>query len=239
MGLEGMNGLTPAQRLRYSRQIRIEEIGDEGQQRLIASKVLIVGCGALGSMVAMQLAGAGVGCLAIADFDNVDISNLQRQFFFTTEESGKSKAEVLADRIRGLNPEIKVVVLREMMTRAKAGQLFGDYDFIVDATDNPESKKMIGEVSSKLGKPCCIGGVNGFSGQVMVFQPGDSRFEEYFGESSADGVLPCSVGGVLGPTAALCASLQAMEVIKYLVGENPKKHLIYFNLLDSVFRVFD
>lgn len=222
---------------RYSRQIAIEDFGKQGQEKLLHSKVFIVGCGALGSMVAMQLAGAGVGHLGIADFDTIDISNLQRQFYFHTEETGKKKSEILKQRILELNPEVEVEEISGMITRKRAEELFKNYDFIIDATDNPESKRITGEVSGALRKGCCIGGVREYGGQVMTFQPEDARFEEYFGTADAEGFLPCSLGGVMGPAAALCASIQTIEAIKYLtgVGETLTGRLLIFNLKTNEF----
>ncbi|MCH5226858.1 MAG: HesA/MoeB/ThiF family protein [Muribaculaceae bacterium] len=227
-------------KMRYARQIAVPEIGKEGQEKICKGKVLVIGCGALGSMVAMQLAGAGVGEIGIADFDNIDISNLQRQFFFRAEEAGKSKMEVLRQRLQELNPEIKVRGYKEMITSGKADKIFGDYDFIVDATDNPESKRMTGTMALKKAMPCCIGGVRDFGGQVMTFLPESPRFEEYFGTASADGFLPCSLGGVMGPAAGLCASIQASETLKYLSGTGDllSGRLLIFDLLKNSFQLF-
>ena len=227
-------------RLRYARQMAVTEIGREGQIKLCGSKVLVVGCGALGSMVAMQLAGAGVGRLGLADYDTVDISNLQRQFFFNTDDSGKSKVELIAQRVKDLNPGTSVTVYKELITAAKAEKIIGDYDFIVDATDNPDSKNIIGKIAQQKNKACCIGGVRNFSGQIITLLPDDARFEEYFGSASADGFMPCSLGGVMGPAAALCASIQASETIKYLTGAGKliSGSLLTFNLLNNSFRIF-
>ena len=226
-------------KLRYARQIAVPEVGQEGQQKLLESKVLVIGCGALGSMVAMQLAAAGVGTLGIADFDKVDISNLQRQFFFKTEDSGDLKVELVYRSISAINPKANVKIHREMITSLKAVKLFPNYDFIVDATDNPDSKRMTGEVSRKSHKPCCIAGVRDFRGQVMTFLPSDPRFEDYFGQAVSEGLLPCSLGGVMGPSAAIAASLQASEAIKYLVGIGNllSGRLLIFNLLSNSFRL--
>ena len=226
--------------LRYARQIAVEGIGKEGQKKISDSKVLIIGCGALGSMVAMQLAGAGIGTIGIVDFDTIDISNLQRQFFFTTKDQGKSKSEILQQSIRSLNPLINVIALNTFLTSKKSLELFQDYDFIIDATDNPESKKMTGDISYKMTKPCCIGGVRNFSGQVMTFLPEDDRFEDFFGTTSSDGVLPCSLSGVIGPAAAICASIQASECIKFITGagELLSKKLFYFDLSSNIFQIF-
>ncbi|MCH5241408.1 MAG: HesA/MoeB/ThiF family protein [Muribaculaceae bacterium] len=227
-------------KLRYARQIAISEIGKEGQNKICRSKVLIIGCGALGSMVAMQLAGAGVGTLGIADFDNIDVSNLQRQFFFQTEENGKFKVDVIASRIHKLNPNVKIISYPFVITSKKAEMIFGDYDCIVDATDNPDSKRMTGDISAQSGKPCCIGGVRDFGGQIMTFLPNDPRFEAFFGQGASDGLLPCSMGGVIGPAAVLCASVQAAEVLKYITnsGKILSGKILLFNLLTNTFQTF-
>lgn len=226
--------------LRYARQISVPEIGREGQEKLCKAKVFIIGCGALGSMIAMQLAGAGIGLIGLADYDNIDLSNLQRQFFFNNEDIGKSKVEVLARRVKDLNPTVKVVTYKGIISQVKAEDFFPSYDFIIDATDNPESKRMTGEVSFKMKKPCCVGGIKDFSGQVMTFLPSDSRFEDYFGQASSEGFLPCSLGGVVGPAAALCASIQACEAIKYLcgIGSLISGKILIFNMLNNSFQTF-
>lgn len=228
-------------RYRYSRQIAVEGIGEAGQLNLCNAKVMIVGCGALGSMIAMQLAGAGINTIGVADFDNIDVSNLQRQFFFQTSEAGKPKSVVLKERMEALNPDVKIEVYQEMVTTLKAEKIFSDYDFIVDATDNPDSKRMTGEICRKMKKPSCIGGVRDFSGQVMTLLPGDARMEDYFGEGAGEGFLPCSLSGVVGPAAAICASLQASEVIKYFTktGELLSGKLLTFNLLNNSFLTFE
>lgn len=227
-------------KLRYARQIAVREIGKEGQLKLLNSKVLIIGAGALGSMVAMQLAGAGIGTIGIADYDNIDISNLQRQFFFKTSEAGSQKVKVIERNISDLNPGIEVMAYSELITSRRASEIFGEYDFIVDATDNPSSKRMTGEEARNCGKACCIGGVRDFSGQVMTFLPSDPRFEEFFGAATGEWFLPCSLGGVMGPAAALCASIQASETIKYLAdaGTLLSGSILIFNLLDNSFRKF-
>lgn len=223
---------------RYVRQIAVPEIGKEGQQKLHSSSVLIIGCGALGSMVAMQLTGAGIGRLKICDFDTIDVTNLQRQFFFKTEEAGKNKSETLARKMSELNPEIEIEIDNRLITRKLASELIPHYDFVVDATDNPDSKRITGEVCKEKGKACCIAGVSDFSGQVTTFLPEDPRFEEYFGEVTYGGFLPCSMGGVMGPAVALCASIQANETIKYLTkaGETLSGKILLFNLLTNSFK---
>lgn len=232
--------LTADEKKRYSRQIAIEAIGVEGQQSLREAKVFIVGCGALGSMVAMELAGAGVGTIGISDFDSIDISNLQRQFFFETCDAGRIKSHILQERMEGLNPHCSVVRYDILVNKDKASEIFKDYDFIVDATDNPSSKQIIESICQELGKPCCIAGVSEFHGQVMTILPGATKFADLFPDSEDGGFLPCSIGGVVGPAAAICASLQAAEVIKCItgVGECLESKILVFDLLNNTFKTF-
>lgn len=227
-------------KMRYARQIAVPDIGIEGQNRLIHSKVLIIGCGALGSMVAMQLAGAGIGVLGLVDFDTVDVSNLQRQFFFKSSEAGEPKLKLLSRALKELNPEVKIEEHPFVMTAEKANGLFGVYDVIIDATDNPESKKITGEISRLKSVACCIGGVRDFRGQITTLLPEDGRFEEYFGSASSEGFMPCSLGGVMGTAAAFCATIQANEAIKYLTGKGDllSGKFFYFDLLNNNFRIF-
>lgn len=205
--------------IRYSRMIAIPEIGISGIEKLNRSKVMIVGCGALGSLCAMYLTGAGVGELTIADFDTIDISNLQRQLFFETEDAGNFKAEKLSQRITALNPQCNVICLREMITASRAKELFRGKDFIIDATDNPSSKAMTDSVCFELDIPYCIGGVSGFKGQVTSWKHGFARYSEIFNPQSAqNSYMSCSMGGVIGPIAGVVASVQSSEAIKHLSG---------------------
>lgn len=225
---------------RYGRQIAVTEIGSDGQMKLRQGSVLVIGCGALGSMVGMQLAGAGVKKLGLIDFDTIDISNLQRQFFFKTAETGKSKVETLSKRICELNSDVEVKKYSVLLQRALAEEIFKEYDFIIDASDNPETKRLTAELTLKEGKGCCIGGVRDFGGQVITLVEGSNAPEEYFGNGSTEGILPCSLGGVMGPAAAFCASVQASEAIKYLTGagELLSGKLFVFDLLNNRFKVF-
>lgn len=232
--------MTNEEKQRYSRQTRMEGIGLEGQEKLRRAKVAVVGCGALGSMVAMQLAGAGVGNIVIADFDTIDISNLQRQFFYRTEEAGKRKADVLAERMTALNDNCRVTVVGKMIDRMSGESIFKDCDFIVDATDNASSKMMVGEVCRTLGKYCSIGGVSGYHGQVMTICPGEYGLAETFQPEPEEGFLPCAIEGVFGPAASLCASLQASEVIKHLLqlGTTLQGKVFTFDLRSNTFNTF-
>ena len=226
--------------MRYLRQIAVKEIGKEGQEKLSKAKVAIIGCGALGSMGAVELAAAGVGKLLLVDFDTIDISNLQRQFFYTTEDLGKKKTEILESHIKRANPDIEIERADKFLTKENAKVLLKDYDFVIEATDNASSKKMIDNVCRGLSKACCIGGVSGFRGQVFTSIPDGNGFETFFPEIDESGILPCELEGVLGPAAALCASLQASEAIKYIVGKGEIliSKLLVFDLLSNEFNVF-
>lgn len=222
---------------RYSRLMAIEEIGKDGVELLNRSTVLIVGCGALGSMAAMQLAASGVGHIIIVDFDTVDISNLQRQFFFRTSDVGKNKAEILAQRILELNPAIKVRPMEEMLNRKNAAKLVIGCDFVVEATDNPASMVMIDNVCNQMGIACVLAGVSGFSGQVLTCLPGKRRYDDIFSVDNNNAVLPCSLSGVAGPAAALASSIETSEAIKYLVGTGTllSESIFVYNLLTMRF----
>lgn len=223
------------QKQRYSRLVSIPEIGGEGVRKLNASHVLMIGCGALGSMCAMYLAASGVGHLTIADFDTVDISNLQRQLFFTEQDLGRSKAQVLASRINGLNSETEVTVLEKLIRSVYDLGDITAYDVIIDGSDNPHTKLLTDRLSADSDVPCVIAGVRGFECQIMTCVPGSVRYADVFGEDAAfSGFTPCSIGGVLGPTAGVAASLQCAEAVKIIAGTGKPltDRLLAMNLLD-------
>lgn len=223
---------------RYSRNISV--IGAEGQKALADGRVFVVGCGALGGQVAMLLAGAGIGHIGIIDFDTIDISNLQRQLFFTEKECGLPKADVLGNRMHAINSEVEVIVNMGMLTKRNATAILSGYDIVIDATDNPASKLMIQSVCDNLSIPCVIGGVAGWRGQVTTVLPGDSGLEGVFGEISEDvGMTPCAIEGVMGSAAATIASVQAAEAIKYLSksGELLTKKLFYIDLANNISQI--
>ena len=208
------------QRRRYSRTILLDGIGEEGQSALDRASVLVVGSGALGSIVSMYLAGSGVGYIAVADFDNVDLSNLQRQLSFTEEDLGQRKAEATGRRLRSINSLIEVEVINELITSRRATELFSRFDVIVEGSDNPSTKYLVSDVASELQRPCVIGGVREFGGQVMTQLPGHACYRDLFPDAACDaaGLTPCAAGGVLGPLPGIVASIQASEVIKLLTG---------------------
>ncbi len=163
--------LTPEQLNRYSRNILLEEIGTEGQARLLNSKVLIVGAGGLGSPAALYLAAAGVGTIGIADFDMLEISNLNRQVIHRTEDVGRLKTDSAKDGIKRLNPDINVITYNERLTRKNALDIVKEYDVIMDATDSIRTKFLLNDVAFFAGKPYVFGGAVRFEGQAGVFYP--------------------------------------------------------------------
>lgn len=223
---------------RYSVQTRLEEIGIEGQKKLASSKVLIVGCGALGSVIAMYLAGAGVGNLILADFDTVDISNLQRQVFYKEKETGLSKAELIARNVRELNSEVSVEILNFAVTARKLESLELVPDVVVDAADNPATTYMLEGFCAERGVAFSTAGVSGWRGQILSYVPGKTKFSDIFPPvAESEGLLPCSIAGVFGPLTGLMATLQASETIKMIlnIGEMLTDCLLTVDLLTNTF----
>lgn len=211
--------LTPDEKRRYSRNIMLPEIGPDGQKKLLRSKVLVVGCGALGSVAALYLAGSGVGEIGLVDFDTVDLSNLQRQLPYRFSDVGRPKADVLAESVECLNPAIKVKATNGLLTKKNACKLIGDYDIVVEGSDNPDTKYLVAEECRKSSVPCVIGGISGVSGQVLTFVPGHASYCDVFPEAAPTGSFtPCALGGVLGPLPGIIGSIQAAEVIKLITG---------------------
>lgn len=225
--------------MRYMPQKRVKEIGEEGQRRIESSCVLIVGCGALGSPAAMYLAGAGVGSLIIADFDTVDLSNLHRQVFYTEEGVGTSKAESLKARIQSLNSHVRVEVWQKFVGRKYLDENIGKADLIIDAADNPSTTYMLDTWSRENGLPLVTAGVSGWKAQVFVYYPGSLSYSDIFPwPEDEGGILPCSIEGIMGPTAALASSIQTAEALKILAGVGDKKsRLMTADLLTDEFTV--
>lgn len=197
----------------------LEGMGTEGQERLLASSVLLVGAGALGSVVAMYLAASGVGRIGVADFDTIDLSNLQRQLSFTEADLGRSKAQVTAEKLKAVNSEVQVTVYEKLLRKSDLEALIPQYDLVIEGSDNPDTKYMVTSTCAAHGKSYVIGGVAQYNGQVMCYTKGAKRYEEVFprGDESA-GFLPCSMGGVLGPLPGVVGSLMSVEAIKLLTG---------------------
>lgn len=194
-----MNTLSEEEQKRYSRHLILKEIGPEGQMRIKEGRGLVIGAGGLGSPVLMYLAAAGTGVIGVADGDIVDISNLQRQVIHATADAGKMKAESARETINALNPNVRVNLYREYLTTAEAMNVMKDYDFVIDATDNYESKLLINDVCVAAGKPFSHGAVLRFQGQTFTWLPGHACYRCMFGAEPPAGEVPsCAQAGLLG-----------------------------------------
>ncbi len=223
---------------RYSRHIILPEIGGKGQQKLLASRVLIVGAGGLGSPVALYLAAAGVGTLGIADFDDVEASNLQRQIIHGTRDLGRPKVLSAAAKIADLNPDVKVVPHPLRLTSANALDLIAAYDVVVDASDNFPTRYLANDACVLLGKPLVHGSIYRFDGQATVFTPGQGCYRCLFPAPPPPGTVPsCAEAGVLGVLPGIIGTIQAIEVVKVLlgIGESLTGRLLIFDALAMQF----
>lgn len=213
--------LTDALLLRYSRHILLPEIGVAGQLRICEASVLIVGAGGLGCPVALYLGAAGVGRLALADGDTVDITNLQRQIGHATAEVGANKADSLARSVRAINPEIDVRALHGMLGGAGLMEAVEAADLVVDASDNFATRHAVNRACVLLEKPLVSGAAIGFSGQLTVFDScrADSPcYHCLFPDDAAEPEVRCAEAGVVSPLVGVIGAMQALEALKYLVG---------------------
>lgn len=202
---------------RYSRQMQLPEIGAEGQDRLLQASVLCVGAGGLGSPALLYLAAAGVGRIGIIDFDRIDESNLQRQVLFSADMVGQSKAKEAARRISQLNPDIRVEYHEAELDADAASRLFPAYDIILDGTDNFEAKFLINDAAIKFAKPWIYGAVQGFDGQVGVFNDrGGPCYRCFQPEKPRAAVMNCAQAGVIGAIAGIIGVTQALQAVQLI-----------------------
>jgi molybdopterin/thiamine biosynthesis adenylyltransferase/rhodanese-related sulfurtransferase len=231
--------LTEAQRQRYSRHLLIPEVGPAGQARLLESRVLIVGAGGLGSPTALYLAAAGVGTLGVVDFDDVEVSNLQRQVAHTTAGVGTPKVESVRAAVGALNPDVRVVALRERLDAGNVARLIAGADVIVDGTDTFETRYLLNDAAVRAGIPVVHASVFRFEGQVTTFIPRVGPcYRCLYPEPPPPELAPaCSVVGVLGVVPGIMGLLQANEALKLLlgIGETLAGRLLVFDALDTTF----
>lgn len=204
---------------RYARQTSLPEIGITGQQKISNARVLVIGAGGLGCPVLQYLAGAGVGEIGIVDFDRVDISNLHRQTLYKTSDAGTPKTAVARAHLGEINPEISITPYPFALTAENAIGIFSRYDIVVDGTDNFSTKYLINDAAVKTGKPVVFGAIQGFDGQVAVFNiKGGACYRCLYPSEPTVPVMNCAEAGVIGAIAGMIGSIQAMEVIKIIVG---------------------
>lgn len=231
---------SPEELKRYNRHIILPEFGMEGQEKLKAAKVLVIGAGGLGSPVLLYLTAAGVGTIGIVDFDVVDESNLQRQVLFSTQDIGKSKAETAVQKLSHQNPHIKFHIHNLKLAKENALGIFKEYDVIVDGSDNFPTRYLVNDACIITDKPLVFGSIFKFEGQVTVFNyktKAGERGPTYrclFPEPPAEGEVPnCSEIGVLGVLPGMIGSMQANEAIKVFtgIGESLSGKLLIFDAL--------
>ncbi|RKI42780.1 HesA/MoeB/ThiF family protein [bacterium D16-51] len=212
--------LAAEQMERYLRHIRLEEVGIAGQEKLLDGKVLVIGAGGLGSPAAMYLAAAGVGTVGIADADKVDLSNLQRQILHSTKNIGQAKVLSAKETINAINPEVSVPVFEEMVSSENIMDLIQEYDFILDCTDNFETKFLINDACAAAGKSFSHAGILRFQGQLMTYVPGRGACYRcvFQAPPPKDAVPSAKQVGIIGAMGGVIGSLQAMEAVKFLLG---------------------
>jgi sulfur-carrier protein adenylyltransferase/sulfurtransferase len=212
--------MSEAQNKRYSRHLLVPEVGEQGQFKLLDSKVLLIGAGGLGSPAAYYLAAAGVGTLGIIDADVVDESNLQRQILHNTKRIGQYKAESARETIEALNPDVKVVTYIDILDETNVARIIADYDVIVDGTDNFPTRYLLNDASLRANIPVVHGSVFRFEGQLTVFKPYDGPcYRCLYPEPPPAALAPsCAEAGVLGVLPGIIGLLQATETIKLLLG---------------------
>lgn len=227
---------------RYSRHIIIPEFNIEGQKKLKAARVLVIGTGGLGSPMLLYLAAAGVGTIGIVDFDVVDDSNLQRQVLFSVKDVGRPKVEAAKERIEGLNPFVKVITHNVHLSSANALGIFKDYDIVADGTDNFPTRYLVNDACVLTGIPNVYASIFRFDGQVSVFNYNNGpNYRDLYPEPPPPGLVPsCAEGGVLGVLPGIIGSLQANEVIKVItgIGEPLSGRLFSFDALNFTTRIF-
>jgi len=233
--------LSDEETTRYSRHLIMPEVTPSGQRRLKAARVLCIGAGGLGSPAALYLAAAGVGTIGVVDFDDVDLSNLQRQILHGTKDVGRDKLESARDRLRDINPKIDIELHKCRFSSENAPQLVGQYDVVVDGSDNFPTRYLSNDVCVFARKPNVYGSVFRFEGQTTVFAPhlGGPCYRCLFPEPPPpDSVPNCAEAGVLGVLPGIIGMLQAIEAIKLIVGigEPLVGRLLHFDALKIKFR---
>jgi adenylyltransferase/sulfurtransferase len=232
--------LSPEELRRYDRHLIMPEIGVQGQERLKAASVLLIGAGGLGAPVGMYLAAAGVGRLGLVDFDVVDYSNLQRQVTYATADVGRRKLDAAGERLRGINPHVEVETHDLRLDSGNALDLFRPYDVVVDGTDNFPTRYLVNDACALLGKPNVYGSIFRFEGQASVFWAERGPcYRCLYAEPPPPGLVPsCAEGGVLGVLPGIVGTIQALETIKLLVGigEPLIGRLLLFDALRMSFR---
>lgn len=241
--IAGGSDLTEKQIERYSRQIILPEIGGAGQKKLLQAKVLLIGCGGLGSPCAYYLAGAGIGKIGLIDSDVVELNNLQRQIVHFIKDIGKGKAESAKEKLNSINPEIEIVTYPLRITSQNILDIIKDYDIVVDGSDNFPTRYLVNDACVMLNKPLSHAGILRFEGQATTIIPHEGPcYRCIFSEPPPPGMVPsCHEAGILGVVAGILGIIQATEAIKYVLGKGELLlgKLLVYNALEMTFRKLD
>jgi adenylyltransferase/sulfurtransferase len=242
--------MTADQKIRYSRHTLLPDVGEAGQTKLLDAKVLLIGAGGLGSPAALYLAAAGVGTLGIVDFDNVDLSNLQRQILHGESWIGRPKVDSAVARIRDLNPDVQVIPHREPITSANALQIIHDYDIVLNGSDNFPTRYLVNDACHFLHKPLVDASIFMFEGQVTIYHPGAPEeniqqgpcYRCLYPDPPPPGEVPsCAEAGVLGVLPGIVGSIQAAETIKLILGKGEPLigRMLMFDAMEMSFRTLN
>jgi adenylyltransferase/sulfurtransferase len=238
--IAGGSNLKDEQVERYSRQIILPEIGGAGQKKIMEAKVLLVGCGGLGSPCAYYLSGAGIGTIGLVDSDVVELNNLQRQILHFTGDIGKKKAESAKEKLNAINPDIKINTYPVRLTSGNIMDIIKDYDIVVDGSDNFPTRYLVNDACIMQNKPLSHAGILRFEGQATTIIPHQGPcYRCLFSEPPPPGMVPsCQEAGILGAVAGILGIIQATEVLKLILGKGEllKGKLLVYNALEMTFR---
>lgn len=229
-----MTTLNQDEILRYARHFSVKSIGIEGQEKIKARSLLLIGAGGIGSPAALYLTACGIGRLGIIDDDRIDLSNLQRQVLYQTDEIGQLKAEAAQHRLHQLNPNVQVNIHPERLTSSNAESILGEYDLIIDGSDNYPTRYLVNDVCVTLNRPLISASIFQFSGQLGLFNFDNSAcYRCVYPEAPPEGLIPnCAAAGVLGILPGILATLAVNEALKYVLGFEIKPGLIQFDGLN-------
>jgi len=234
--------LTEAQFHRYARHLILDEVGEEGQAKLLAARVLVVGAGGLGSPLLLYLAAAGVGTLGVIDHDRVDLTNLQRQIAHASDRVGMAKVESARQAIAAVNPEIRVEAHEARLEAANAAAIIAGYDLVADGSDNFDTRYLLTDLCHAARKPLVAAALAPFDGQLSTFKPylgaGHPCYRCLFREPPPPDLVPrCETAGILGAVAGVVGTLQAVEVLKEIlgIGDSLSGTLLMYDALGTTF----
>lgn len=232
--------LTKEQIKRYSRHILLDNVGGRGQEKLLGSRILVIGAGGLGSPISLYLAAAGVGTIGIADMDRVELSNLQRQIAHGTGDIGNLKVDSIRSSVEGINPDVDVITINERIDSGNILDLIEEWDFIIEGTDNFPTKFLVNDACVLRDKSFNQGGILRFRGQTMTHLPGTASYRCVYRQPPPAGAVPtCAEAGVLGAVAGILGTIQATEALKFILGLKGllTNQILTFDVLSPEFRI--